>query len=191
MKELVITIWAAIPGSLKRFIGYGVAAGIALAIVLAMYLFWGTGYLQDRLGLMVTKQDLSEQTDTLAAGSAMMIRNVAEAVAAEKDEQLRQYLEQERQLAKDTILVPIIKSIRDLDANVRALARSQAQISGRMAELPTVLDGKMLEMLNAMPPAVSPAQIDELTDLVRQQQQELERLREEMNSGRKTTRQRF
>ena len=53
MMEIMQNIWAAIPSALKRFVGYGVASGIALAIVLAMYLFWGTGYLQERLGTKV------------------------------------------------------------------------------------------------------------------------------------------
>lgn len=186
-----MSIWAAIPGSLKRFVGYGVASGIAMSMVLAMYLFWGTGYLQDRLGVVVTKGDLQEQTDKLADGSKELVREVAQEVVTEYDSMLRGYMDQERQLAKDTILFPIVKSIRDLDANVRSLARAQAHMSGRMSELPSVMDEKLLEMLNAMPPTASPAQIEELTRLVRQQQDELELLREEVKSGRRTTKGRF
>jgi hypothetical protein len=64
--EIIRTIWQAIPQGLKKFVGYGVASGIALSLVVAMYLFWGSGYLQERLGLVATKDDIQEQSDTMA-----------------------------------------------------------------------------------------------------------------------------
>jgi mevalonate kinase len=187
MMEVMQNIWAAIPSALKRFVGYGVASGIALAIVLAMYLFWGTGYLQERLGIMVTKEDLSEQTQDLAAASDEAITNVVNGTLLQYDQRMRDYLATERQLAKDTILQPILTSLEQLDKNQRVLQRSIVQMNGKMEDLPGAFDEKLARLMVATQASDNTAKLDELTQMIRQQQEELQLLRQEVQTGRKTS----
>ena len=187
MMEVMQNIWAAIPSALKRFVGYGVASGIALAIVLAMYLFWGTGFLQDRLGIMVTKKDLSEQTEHLAAVSDEAVTNVVNGTIMQYDQRLRDYLASERQLAKDTILQPILTSLEQLDKNQRVLQRSIVQMNGKMEDLPGAFNEKLERLMQATEASDNTQKLDELTQMIRQQQEELQLLRQEVQTGRKTS----
>ena len=187
MMEIMQNIWASIPSALKRFVGYGVASGIALAIVLAMYLFWGTGFLQERLGIMVTKKDLSEQTQDLAAASDEAITNVVNGTIQQYDQRMRDYLATERQLAKDTILQPILTSLEQLDKNQRVLQRSIVQMNGKMEDLPGAFDEKLARLMVATQASDNTAKLDELTQMIRQQQEELQLLRQEVQTGRKTS----
>jgi mevalonate kinase len=187
MMEIMQNIWAAIPSALKRFVGYGVASGIALAIVLAMYLFWGTGFLQDRLGIMVTKKDLSEQTEHLAAVSDEAVTNVVNGTIMQYDQRLRDYLASERQLAKDTILQPILTSLEQLDKNQRVLQRSIVQMNGKMEDLPGAFNEKLERLMQATEASDNTQKLDELTQMIRQQQEELQLLRQEVQTGRKTS----
>ena len=167
--------------------GYGVASGIALAIVLAMYLFWGTGFLQERLGIMVTKKDLSEQTQDLAAASDEAITNVVNGTIQQYDQRMRDYLATERQLAKDTILQPILTSLEQLDKNQRVLQRSIVQMNGKMEDLPGAFDEKLARLMVATQASDNTEKLDELTQMIRQQQEELQLLRQEVQTGRKTS----
>jgi hypothetical protein len=187
MMEIMRTIWDNIPGALKRFVGYGVASGIALAIVLAMYLFWGTGFLQERLGIMVTKEDLSEQTQDLAAASDEAITNVVNGTLLQYDQRMRDYLASERQLAKDTILQPILTSLEQLDKNQRVLQRSIVQMNGKMEDLPGAFDEKLARLMAVTQASDNSEKLDELTQMIRQQQEELQMLRQEVQTGRKTS----
>lgn len=54
-------IWEWIPNGLKKFVGIGVACGIALTLVLAAWLFWGTGYIQEKLNIPTKDTVLQEQ----------------------------------------------------------------------------------------------------------------------------------
>lgn len=191
MIEILQNIWAAIPGALKRFVGYGVASGIALAIVLAMYLFWGTGFLQERLGIMVTKQDLTEQTEDLAAASDETITNVVNGTILQYDQHMREYLATERQLAKDTILQPILSSLEQLDKNQRVLQRSIVQVNGKMEDLPGAFDEKLARLMVATAASDNTEKLDELARMIKQQQEEIQLLRQEVQTGRKTQKKQF
>jgi hypothetical protein len=191
MMDILRTIWENIPGALKRFVGYGVASGIALAIVLSMYLFWGTGFLQDRLGIMVTKKDLSEQTQDLAAASDEAITNVVNGTILQYDQRMRDYLASERQLAKDTILKPILTSLETLDKNQRVLQRSILHMNGKMEDLPGAFDEKLARLMVATQASNVSEKLDDLTRMIMQQQEELQLLREEVQTGRKTSKARM
>lgn len=187
MKETITKIWNLIPRYLWRYIGIGLSSGIALAIVLALYLFWGSGYIQERLGLMVTKKDLKEQTDSLHHGSALMMNEV-DAKIADYDQGIREYLERERRLAKDTILQPILRSLEVLDRNQRAIMRSQAATTERMEELPRAFDAKLERMLEATDPKTQHEQLKKVMEKLEKLESDNEQLREQLR-GRRTTRQ--
>lgn len=57
--DLISRFWNSIPNGLKKFVGYGLASGLALTIVLAAWLFWGTGYIQEKLN--IPTRDLMRQ----------------------------------------------------------------------------------------------------------------------------------
>lgn len=187
MKETITKIWNLIPRYLWRFIGIGISSGIALAIVLALYLFWGSGYIQERLGLMVTKKDLKDQTDSLQNGSALMMNEV-DAKIADYDQGIREYLERERRLAKDTILQPILRSLETMDRNLRALGRSQAATTERMEELPRAFDAKLERMLEATDPRSQQQQLDRVLEKLEKLEDDNRQLREQLR-GRRTSRQ--
>ncbi len=187
MKETITKIWNLIPRYLWRFIGIGISSGIALAIVLALYLFWGSGYLQDRFGLMVTKKDLQAQTDSLRDGSTLLMNDV-DAKIAEYDQGIRSYLERERTLAKDTILQPILRGLEALDRNQRALMRGQAATTERMDELPKAFDEKLERMLEATDPRRQQEQLQLMMKKLEKLEEDNQELREQLR-GRRITRQ--
>lgn len=187
MKETITKIWNLIPRYLWRFIGIGISSGIALAIVLALYLFWGSGYLQERLGLMVTKKDLKAQTDSLRDGSAVLMNEV-DARIADYDAGIRAYLDRERELAKDTILQPILRGLETLDRNQRLLMRGQAAATERMEELPKAFDAKLERMLEATDPRRQQEQLQLMMEKLDKLEKDNQELREQLR-GRRITRQ--
>lgn len=73
--NLLSRAWNALPQGLRKFVGYGLAAGIAMCMVLFMFLFWGTGLIQEKLGIP-TKLDVQ------AVQLGVSQRSEAELVAA-------------------------------------------------------------------------------------------------------------
>lgn len=56
--------FSSMPDRLQRFVGVGIAVGIALGILALVFLFWGTGYVQDQLGLP-SKKDIQQVSDAV------------------------------------------------------------------------------------------------------------------------------
>jgi Na+-transporting NADH:ubiquinone oxidoreductase subunit NqrC len=100
---------------------------------------------------------------------------------------MRDYLATERQLAKDTILQPILTSLEQLDKNQRVLQRSIVQMNGKMEDLPGAFDEKLARLMVATQASDNTAKLDELTRMIRHQQEELQLLRQEVQTGRKTS----
>lgn len=167
------SIWQAIPVGLKRFVGYGVASGVALSLVLAMYLFWGTGYLQDRLGLVATKADITEQTRVMESAMPSAI----EEAVSRYDTTLKQYLQRERELAEDTIMKPILRAIMELDKQQREMLRSMGASTMSMEQRTRAIDDQLERLVQERNASETDRLLLELLRKVEEQNGQIEELR--------------
>jgi Mg2+ and Co2+ transporter CorA len=171
--EIIRTIWQAIPQGLKKFVGYGVASGIALSLVVAMYLFWGSGYLQERLGLVATKDDIQEQSDTMA----LVVPAAIEQAVMRYDTTLKGYLNRERALAEDTLLKPMLRAIMELDKRQSDLLRIVGANTHSIDQHTKAYDEKLERVLNANDASETDRLLRELLTKVEMQNEQIEEIR--------------
>lgn len=120
----VTTVWNVIPTGLKKFVGYGIAAGIAMCMVLFMFLFWGTGLIQEKLGIP-TKTDVQAVQDNVRAERE---EDMVQAVEFTARYIVKQALDSAR-MANDSLfnqisndlIEPGIDKLNSVEANVRRL----------------------------------------------------------------------
>jgi hypothetical protein len=53
-------IWEWIPNGLKKFVGMGLASGLAFSCVLFIWLLWGSGYIHEKLNIPTATQRQAE-----------------------------------------------------------------------------------------------------------------------------------
>lgn len=79
---IIARFWNWIPSGLKKFVGIGIACGIALTLVLAAWLFWGTGYIQEKLNIP-TRADVAAAKESVAVKSEAELQQAIAATALE------------------------------------------------------------------------------------------------------------
>lgn len=179
--SFISKLWAAIPGALKRFVGTGLAVGIGLSIPLGLWLFWGTGYVQDKLGVMVTTEDLTAQTEDIAADQGDLVERAVFTAMMAQDMKNDSIWRSERQLVKDTVLVPILKAIQKLDYNQKTMSKQQAQSGERIDELPALFDEKLERVLLENDPAPTHELVRQLMRKLDQVSTKQDELQEQVN----------
>lgn len=120
----------ALPDRLQRFVGVGIATGIALGILSLVFLFWGTGYVQDQLGLP-SKKDIQEVSHAVREKSDEQAIAAAEWTA---NYVVRQAMDSAR-VAQDSlfneistgIIRPGIARLQAVEAEVASLRRIVGQ----------------------------------------------------------------
>lgn len=115
-------IWNAIPNGLKKFIGYGIAAGIASSMVIFLFLVWGTGFVQEKLNIP-TKHDVDQAAEELRGmNEEDMQRAINTTVAAAMDSAAKAQDALMDAMVRD-VIEPGIERQNRLFEQVRALNR--------------------------------------------------------------------
>lgn len=175
--------FSSLPDRLQRFIGVGIAVGIALGILALVFLFWGTGYVQDQLGLP-SKKDIQEvsaavrdKSDEQAIAAAEWTANYVVKQAMDSARAAQDSLFTE---ISDAVIEPGIRRLNNIEARTarleqlmgqsNALQRQQldrtAEANDRIGELGQLLRTDQPDM-NAVLQALQ--QINERLDAVEQE----------------------
>ena len=136
-------IWERVPKLIQRAIAFGVSVGFVLCMLMALWLVWGSGYFQERLGIPITRQDLEQQTETLQMDQHELIQTTVTQAIIEYDQHLQQYLRDKEEDARRTILDPILKGMEALEQNQQQLMRAQSSTDREVRDMPKVFDSKL------------------------------------------------
>lgn len=168
-------LWNASPRSLKKVLASVlVVFAIVFAVVIAVHV-WTAGWIQEKLGIVVTKEDLQEQTDTLAANAQSAADQVSAALAT-YDDSLKVYLQSERRLAVDTTLKPLLKLVFNMNERTKELEALQRTTQSSVSRLPAQYEGALQRIIEEQPPSRTDALLEQLLESQRKQQQQLDTL---------------
>jgi|GEM_PF-3888353 hypothetical protein len=161
-----------------------VACVIAATVTI---LAWNAGIIQDKLGVLPTKDDLQEQTESLATAQTQKIDSVVNDAIDSYDLLMRQYMAEERRLAIDTAYVPLLRHIKTLTDAVTQLQRSSNATDSRVRELPRQFDEQLTRMIEAVDPASDKERMEEIMRQNAELQERLDELGKQIKDGRRTS----
>lgn len=188
------TIWEALPKVLQRVIALATAVLVVLGGLLLLGLVWSTGIIQTRLSGMLTKDDLIEQTQSLQRFSAEQIAqidSIAYAAALANDIELRAYIADERQLAMDTAYIPLLRIVKQVLTTQNMMRGTQHMTDERVKALPIQFDEKLDRVLEAAAPQRTEEMLQRIIDENAAMREEIDAIRLEQKTGRRTTKNKF
>jgi len=156
-------VFNAVPVWLRKFIGYGISAGIAFACVVFAFLSFGplTTYIKDKLNI-IDKQDVKRVSESVQYASEDQMNAAIDLTARRLVEDSRERIRLENdslfQVVSVDLIEPGIKRLRSLEENVKRLnsmmgmsndlltqQRDQSRIANdRLGELQQQLNGSEL-----------------------------------------------
>lgn len=156
-------VFNAVPVWLRKFIGYGISAGIAFACVVFAFLSFGplTTYIKDKLNI-IDKQDVKRVSESVQYASEDQMNAAIDLTARRLVEDSRERIRLENdslfQVVSVDLIEPGIKRLRSLEENVKRLnsmmgmsndlltqQRDQSRIANdRLGELQQRLNGSEL-----------------------------------------------
>jgi glutathione S-transferase len=180
------TLWNGLPRELRLAVAVGVVAAMLSAGLVVGYLAWNNSDLPAKLGVVATKADIEQQTETIAEQGAVAMDNVINGALQQYDTDLRSYLEGERNAAIDTILTPMLYALAELDKRQRQMQAATDANARRLEEIPKAYGSQMERLLTA-------AEGDESTRLLRDILGRLEAIEQERNAPepKRTTKKQF
>jgi hypothetical protein len=134
-------LWEKLPKPLQWTIMLSTGAAIFVALLMLVWLVWGSGFIHEKLG--ITKQDLIDQTELLQQDQNDLVRNAVDTAIDEYDSRLMLYLSEKESDARKTILEPILKGMEALERNQQLLMRSQNNTNQEVRDMPKVFDQKL------------------------------------------------
>lgn len=169
-------LWNQSPKGLKKVLaGVLVVFAVVFAIVIAVHV-WTAGWIQDKLGIVATKEDLQEQTGTIAAQQALVAAEV-DAALAKYDQSVKGYLQEERKLAVDTTLKPLLKLVFELRDDMRETKASTERTRSRVESMPQPQRYEDLQrIIQEQPPSRTDQLLERVLDRLDEQDQRLDTL---------------
>lgn len=164
LAQWLLDNWRTMPSGVRALL-YVVAFGAGVVVGLK---FWESGWLQERLNMTATKQDITEQFDQMKAETAQHTALVV-------NEALRNYtdsLQEIRRAAEDTILQPMLRSLIGLDRRVGRVEKQLDMADEHMRDRFNRTEGQLERLVK------SSEQDDTRTAQEEMLQQVLEELRE-------------
>ena len=132
---LIARIWHAVPAGLRRFVGTGIAAGIAMLIVMTGWLFWGTGYIQERLGIP-TRTDVEAVADAVTIASEDQVLAVARIVSEQTIRRYDDSLRTEAERLSREVAEPLVGTVEQLIRRVAAIEGQIGATNRKLDDLP-------------------------------------------------------
>lgn len=185
-------LWEATPNGLKRFVGWGVASGLAVAVVLAalalsIYLLGGADWVKEKFSGVAQQEDITEQTGVLKEAGENAIENVV----ARYDTTLKVWLRAEREQANDTILVPLLNAVLRLDKNQREMIGTMRQSNARLEQLPYAYDEKLQRLMQQQNKGDETQRLlRDIMERMNEQNEQLEEIKRQQD-GRRITKKKF
>lgn len=180
-------LWNQSPPGLKKVLASVLLVfAVVFAVVIGVHV-WTAGWIQQKLGFLPTREDLREQTDTIAA-SAQSAADQVSAALATYDDSLKLYLREERKLAVDTTLKPLLKLVFDVRERTKELEMLQRTTQSSVSRLPAQYEGALQRIIEEHPPSRTDALLEELLENQRRQQLQLDTL---MKSKARTSKRTF
>lgn len=139
----------AIPLWLRKFVGMGVAAGVALTMVLIAFLAFPflRDYAKEKLGIP-TEADFQNVSDAVQVASEDQVLAVAHLVAAEAIAHYDDSLKQAYETGMNEMGIPIMELQRDMITRIRELERLQGITVRSIQALPKQ-DNEAVERMSA------------------------------------------
>jgi len=128
-------IWHAIPAGLRRFVGQGIAAGIAMLLVMFGWLFWGTGYIQERLGI-ASRNDIQQVASAVTVASEDQVIAMSQAVATQAIRLYDDSLKREAERLTKDVAEPLVATVQRLVDRVAAIEAQMGVTNRTLADLP-------------------------------------------------------
>ena len=139
----IAEIWGLIPVLLQRAIAIAIGASLFVAMLTLAWALWGSGYVQEKLGIPVTVEDLHQQTQEIQQDQWHLVHMVVDTAIEAYDARLQRYLYAREEEARRTILEPMLMGMEALERNQQDLMRSQSRTTDQMEAMPKVFDRKL------------------------------------------------
>lgn len=192
MNWAALTIaWENCPPSLRKVIVALILLVGTLGGLFIIQLAWRDGLIQQRLGLLVTTTDMQEQTDQLQNYNLYAVDSIVNDAINSYDLLMRQYLANERTMAEDTVLLPLLKTVKQLSITQNVLLRNAQRTDAQIRELPTQFDETLDRILEAYDPQAQQDLNIQLLQEFKALKRQMEEMREEQKTGRRTNKKSF
>jgi hypothetical protein len=182
----LLAIWNAIPSGLKKFVGYGISAGIALVMVVFAFLSFPflTDFIKDKLG-MPTRADVSNVANAVQVNSEDQVNAAIQFTAGAMIESAQERMRNENDSlfseVTTSLIQPGIKRLRALEENVRLL-------NERVGVSMQVQRDESRQTRERIGDLKSELNNDELVELMRALQQQMNELQDQVEETRPKTR---
>jgi hypothetical protein len=177
-------LWNQSPRSLKKVLASMLLVfAVVFAIVIGVHV-WTAGWIQEKLGFVATRNDLQAQAATINQNARQVADQVTTALAA-YDDSLKSYLGQERKLAVDTTLKPLVKMMFAMSRQIEELQTVQRTTQSQVRQLPAAYDASLRAIIDEQPPNRTDAMLEELLRAQADQQAFNARMDSLMRSKRK------
>lgn len=184
--ELAARIWNAIPAGLRKWVGGGIALGVAALIVLLGYLLYQSGYLKEKLGIDDIRKDIAQQTVQME----QVLPNAIDETVARYDSTLKQYLADERKLAEDTIMKPMLRAIVELDRQQQKMLRGMGASTESMEQRTRAIDEQLTRLLQQQDSEAERNRLlREVLQKLEEQNEQIEEIR--LQTGKRTSKGKF
>lgn len=161
--------WEALSPRLRQAIIVLLALIACVVAITLSILLWSDGSLHQRLGLVVTNDDLKEQTRQLMAVDTAKMADIAARAASDVRDELVALMDSKETDARQTVLAPILEEMRlqrkDLNT-VYGILQSQGK---EVRALPGQFSRELETILEASKPPKS--EIDQMKELLEAQAQ--------------------
>jgi hypothetical protein len=170
----IASIWPKIPHALRAMLLLFIAAAAIGMGGAVGYMAWQSGYIEQKLGHVATTTDLVDQTQVIRDQATEIANDAISRSFAQYDSSLKAFLRNERQLAVDTTLKPMLRLLLVLEARQKRMESGQKVSDARLQDLPRELDEKLRRIVEAQPVDRTAAILREIQDQLDKQAEKLE-----------------
>ncbi len=190
---LLSSVWNWILQGLKKFVGIGLAAGLALCMVLFMFLFWGTGLIQEKLGIP-TKADVKAVQTTVNERHDQDVMAAAEFTArylvSNAIDSLQQRNDSLFARISNELIEPGIDKLVSVEAQVQRL-NERLGVNNDLAQQQVVEQRRTRDQIGTLQQQLSGTSTEATLNTILQQLQQLRDDQEAIHQRLKTSKQKF
>lgn len=147
----IAAIWPKVPHAIRAMVLLTLAAAAIGMGGAVGYMAWQSGYIEQRLGGVAKTADIVDQTEVIREQATDIANDAVSRSISQYDGSLKEFLREERQLAVDTTLKPMLRLLIALDQRQRRLESGQKVSDVRIQELPGQIDEKLQRLVEAQP----------------------------------------
>lgn len=169
----IASIWPKIPHAIRAILLLFVAAAAIGMGGAVGYMAWQSGYIEQKLGGVATTTDIADQTDAIREQATEIANDAVTRSIAQYDNSLKEFMREERRLAVDTTLKPMLELLIILNRRQRNMESGQKVSDARLQELPGEIDEKLRRIVDARP-------VDPTAEILIEMQAEFKKFNEKL-----------